>query len=124
VKIAARKRAAEILRQIIELEERAERRWSVFTKRHAVLMREFDRHARIEEALLPTASEIEAALAAMDTASRLIDRLESARARINGQVAKLLEELRPLWGFIEARERARLVANFGFWMEKKTKGRN
>jgi hypothetical protein len=102
----------------MELEERWERRQRAIFKRHAALMREFDRHARIEEECLPKACEVKAALAAMVAAGRLVERFERERARINGQVAKLLEELRPVLRITEARERARLVASFSFWLEK------
>ena len=116
-KIAAATRAADILTKIIELREPLERRWSGVAKRHAALMCEFDRHS---EAYLraPNTREIDAAMAAMDAASRLIERFESAAARTDGQEAKLLEELRQVFRITEARERARLVATFSFWLQK------
>jgi len=118
-KIAAAERAAGLLKQIMELEERVGRRWTAVAKRHAALMREFDRHAQIVESLpLPTENEVKAAMAVMRAATRLIDRFEIDRARVGGREAKLLEELRPLWRLIEARERARLAANFCFWLRK------
>ena len=121
--IDAAKLAAELLRQIMELEERRGKRQRVFEKRHAALMRAFNRHARLEESAVPNASEIKAALAAMDAATRVITRFETEVGRINGQQAKLLEELGRVWRIAEARERARQVATFSFWLEK-MKGRS
>ena len=122
-RIAAAKRAAELLRQLMDLEERVERRWGTVAKRHAALMREFDRHARLEESALPNASEIKAAMAVMFAAKRLIDRFELGLARVHAQQARLLEELRQAWRITEARERSRQVATFSFWLEK-MKGEN
>ena len=117
-KVEATKRVAEILRQLIELQERAEKRQSAVTKRHAALMGEFERHARLEESALPNASEIKAAMAVMFAARRLVERFELELARIHGQQAKLLEELRQAWRVTDARERSRQVATFSFWLKK------
>jgi hypothetical protein len=118
-RIAAAKRAAELLRQIIELGERGEKRQHAVDKRHAALMREFERHARLEESALPSASEVKAALAVMFAARRLVDRFELEVTQIYGQQSRLLEELRHAWRLTEAHERARQVKTFSFWLKKR-----
>src|SRR5258708_23346441 len=96
-KIAATNRAAEVFRQITELEERMEQLRSAVAKRHAALMREFDRHALTVESLRHTNTsedekrrlyrEIKAAEAVMLFAIRLTDRFESAAGRRDAQAA-------------------------------------
>ena len=117
-RIAAATRAAELLRQLMELAERLEKRLSAVDRRHAALMREFDRYARLDEPALPAETEIKAALAVMFTARRVIDRFELELSQVRGQRMRLLEELRQAWRTTPARERARQVASFGFWLEK------
>ncbi len=131
-RISATRRAAELLREIMELEERVAQRRTAVTKRHAALIREFDRHALIIESLPhPNTSEdaksrlhreIKAAEAVMLAAIRLTDRFEAAAARRDAQAARLLEELWPVLRVIGARERGRLMASFSLWLEK-MKGR-
>jgi hypothetical protein len=132
-KIAARKRAAEIVGELIALQDRAERLQGTYAKRSMTALDECGRHVEII-ATLPhsntseavnrrkqRASEaVEAALVAFD---RLTERCERTSARINSRIAHLLEELRPALRGTETRERARLVATFSFWLQK-TKGRN
>jgi hypothetical protein len=57
-------------------------------------------------------------MAVMFAARQLIDRSELELARIHGQQARLLEELRQAWRLTEARERTRQVATFSFWLQK------
>jgi hypothetical protein len=131
-KIAATNRAAELLREITELEERMEQLRSAVAKRHAALMREFDRHALIVESLPHSNTsedaksrlhrEIKAAEAVMLAAIRLIDRFEASAARRDAQAARLLQELWPVLRVVGARERGRLVASFSLWQQK-MKGR-
>jgi hypothetical protein len=132
-KIAAGEQAAELLGQIMELEERAERLQGIYAKRSMAALDECGKHVEII-ATLPhsntsetvnrrkqrTSEAVEAALVAFD---RLTERWERTSARINSQIAHLLAELRPALRCTEARERGRLVARFSFWLQK-TKGRN
>jgi hypothetical protein len=127
-KIAATNRAAELLREITELEERMEQLRSAVAKRHDALMREFDKHALIVESLPHSNTsedaksqlhrEIKAAEAVMLAAIRLVGRFESAAAWRDAQAARLLEELWPVLRVIGARERGRVMASFSFWLEK------
>ena|ERR1700730_15926699 len=131
-RFAATDRAVELFRQITELQERMEKLWGVVAKRHAGLMREFDRRALIVESLQNTNTsegekcrlhrEMEAAETVMLAATRLIDRFVSAAARRDAQAARLLQELWPVLRVIGARERGRLIARFSLWQQK-MKGR-
>jgi hypothetical protein len=128
-RLAALKLAEELFRQVTEVEEQMQRAGEAVTRRHAALMRKFDRHTRIADSLPCTDArmesakrrrhrEIKAAVAAMLAARHLTDQFSLEMERIGGRAAKLLRELRPVLKIIGARERARLVANYQFWHHK------
>jgi len=130
-KMAATERAAELMKQIMEVADRREPLFNAYAKRHTVLMDECERHVQIvvslpdsrssEAAKLLKQRECEAVVALLDASGRLTDRYNLEVEQIESRLAGLLEELRPALRIAGARERARLVATFCFWL-KKTQG--
>ena len=127
-KIAATERAGELLRRIMQLEDRREPLLSAYAKRSTAVLDGCGRHVLIVASLpnsnrseaehLRLERECEAIEAALRAYDRLTDRYEQAAARIERQLAKLLEELWLALRPIGARERGRLVAAFNFWLQK------
>jgi len=132
-RLAATERAEGILGQIMKLADRREPLLNAYAKRQTALMDRCGKHVLIvaslrdsytgEAAKLRLERECEVAIAVLVTIGRLRERYEQEAARIESQLAKLLEELWPALRPIGARERGRLMANFNFWLQK-TKGRN